>query len=207
MSQLPVFVTTKPRQNLLPLSPQIDDSDGRFSRFRREISTSPAALQGYEAATSKSAARTFSAQPQSLPKIDGVGVEHRTLLPLRTSWPQRIELCLHYDTPPTSSGPPTLLSRASHSFRAGHVFHRMSSACSEAPAASAGRDESLRGHTCIFDRGADHLEPAEIKQRCLPPCFSSCSLPSIHSSFFPPVSSDPPVFIPSSLEVSLVHRR
>lgn len=120
--------------------------------------------------------------------------------------------CVYTTTPPrppASSVPP---SRASHSSRPISAESDSFFTACPRPAARLrlplrAEMKASRGQTCIFDRGADHLEPAEIKQRCLPPCFSSCSLPSIHSSFFPRFFRSSPLYPVLSLEVSLVHRR
>ncbi len=76
-----------------------------------------------------------------------------SLLTKTTSWPQRIELCLHYDTlpfPPFSCQPaiPACFSWGQL------VFHCISSASSVTPSLSLSGDESIRVRRVYLTEGA-----------------------------------------------------
>lgn len=106
--------------------------------------------------------------------------------------PSRMELCLHCDTPAAL--------RATYS--SWKVFYPrpywlLLPLRSLAPSLAPGPDESPRGHACIFDRGAGHLEPTRDKTTL--PSFPAFLPAACHTSIHLPPHPPPLLQILPSL--------
>lgn len=137
----------------------------------------------------------FEPQPGSDPSIPPSPPEmDAAMLDVTSSSPPSMEECLHCNTPAAL--------RATHSLW--KVFHPRSDWLvlplrSLAPSLAPGPDESPRGQTCIFDRGADHLEPTRDKTTL--PSFPAFLPAACHTSIHLPSSPPPLLQILPSLPV------